>query len=361
MPRPTPSPLPPPLPSYTFAADGHSYNFVVDGPFAFLAVSQEGSGRALAFSFLETVRAEWAAKWADKGRTAPAGGLDRAFGPRLAAAAAHVAAHPDEASRVAGLQAQVDAVKSVMVDNIEQARGGRGRGREEGDGGAVNPPSALASSPRSSPAASASRPWSTRRTTCAPRPTGFSAPGPRCAGGREGGGGRAARPSPPNPPTRPQPPPVLPGRCGGTTSNCGPSSPSSSPPSPSSSSSPSASAGATASRAGAGAGARRRRRRPRRAGCRREGDGGALSPGLACQRERPRRARARSHSPHLLLPHASSPRLRTTAARMTARGGATPVKRANWAAACRTNISTPSTVATPAPAASLSSRVSRGV
>jgi len=203
MPRPTPSPLPPPLPSYTFAADGHSYNFVVDGPFAFLAVSQEGSGRALAFSFLETVRAEWAAKWADKGRTAPAGGLDRAFGPRLAAAAAHVAAHPDEASRVAGLQAQVDAVKSVMVDNIEQARGGRGRGREEGDGGAVNPPSALASSPRSSPAASASRPWSTRRTTCAPRPTGFSAPGPRCAGGREGGGGRAARPSPPNPPTRP--------------------------------------------------------------------------------------------------------------------------------------------------------------
>ena len=30
--------------------------------------------------------------------------------------------HPEELSRVAGLQKKVDEVKNVMVDNIEQAR-----------------------------------------------------------------------------------------------------------------------------------------------------------------------------------------------------------------------------------------------
>lgn len=85
------------------------------------------TGRTLPFAFLESARSEFAAKHADRAATAPAGGLDRAFGPRLHAAADHVAAHPDEASRVAGLQAQVDAVKAVMVDNIERvlARGER--------------------------------------------------------------------------------------------------------------------------------------------------------------------------------------------------------------------------------------------
>ena len=36
-----PTPPPPPL-SYTFTADGATYNYVVDGRFAFLAVSDEG-------------------------------------------------------------------------------------------------------------------------------------------------------------------------------------------------------------------------------------------------------------------------------------------------------------------------------
>lgn len=95
----------------------------------FIASPFDSTGRALPFAYLETVRAEFSGKHAatPQALSAPAGGLDRAFSPRLRAAAEHLASHPEAASKVAGLQAQVDAVRSVMVENIEQvlARGER--------------------------------------------------------------------------------------------------------------------------------------------------------------------------------------------------------------------------------------------
>ena len=55
------------------------------------------------------------------GATAPAHGLDRAFSPRLAAlAASSTAASSSSPSRVAAVQAAVEGVKAVMVDNIEK-------------------------------------------------------------------------------------------------------------------------------------------------------------------------------------------------------------------------------------------------
>lgn len=54
--------------------------------------------------------------------TAPAHGLDRAFAPCLAALAASTTASSSSSSpsRVAAVQAAVDGVKAVMVDNIEK-------------------------------------------------------------------------------------------------------------------------------------------------------------------------------------------------------------------------------------------------
>ena len=84
-------------------------------------------GRQIPFAALDAARTDFVANQASKAATATPNSLDRAFGPRLAAAAAHAAAHPEASSRVAGLQKQVDEVKSVMVENIEQvlARGER--------------------------------------------------------------------------------------------------------------------------------------------------------------------------------------------------------------------------------------------
>ena len=42
--------------------------------------------------------------------------------PRLKYHMDYCMEHPEELSRVAGLQKKVDEVKNVMVDNIEQAR-----------------------------------------------------------------------------------------------------------------------------------------------------------------------------------------------------------------------------------------------
>lgn len=102
-------------------------SFHISQPPLLSALFCHSYGRQIPFAALDAARTEFAANHAAKAVTAAPGSLDRAFGPRLAAAAAHAAAHPEAASRVAGLQRQVDEVKSVMVDNIEQvlARGER--------------------------------------------------------------------------------------------------------------------------------------------------------------------------------------------------------------------------------------------
>lgn len=115
----------------TYTCDRHLFNFLAEpGPtrLTFCAVSPESAGRALPFAFLERVAADLHSRSEDGGgafspsalAAAPAHALDRAFGPRLALAADFVAQHPEAASKVAAVQRQVDAVRDVMVENIER-------------------------------------------------------------------------------------------------------------------------------------------------------------------------------------------------------------------------------------------------
>ena len=121
----------------TYTCDRHLFNFLAEpGPagLIFCAVSPESAGRALPFAFLERVAADLHSRRGEGGgggggggafsaaslASAPAHALDRAFGPRLALAADFVAQHPEAASRVAAVQRQVDAVRDVMVENIER-------------------------------------------------------------------------------------------------------------------------------------------------------------------------------------------------------------------------------------------------
>jgi vesicle-associated membrane protein 7 len=69
---------------------------------------------------LEKVREEWFSKWVERGAAAPAHSLDRNFGPRLRHWMEYCETHPEELSKVAAVQKQVDEVKSIMVDNIER-------------------------------------------------------------------------------------------------------------------------------------------------------------------------------------------------------------------------------------------------
>lgn len=49
-------------------------------PAAFLVVADEAFGRQIPFAFLEKVKEEWFAKWAEKGTAALAHSLDKSFG-----------------------------------------------------------------------------------------------------------------------------------------------------------------------------------------------------------------------------------------------------------------------------------------
>lgn len=109
----------------TYTCDRHLFNFLSEpGPsgLTFCAVSPESAGRALPFAFLERVAEDFHSRHENASSLAslPAHALDRAFSPRLALAADYVAEHPEAASKVASVQRQVDAVRDVMVENIER-------------------------------------------------------------------------------------------------------------------------------------------------------------------------------------------------------------------------------------------------
>ncbi|KAK9830315.1 hypothetical protein WJX72_010959 [[Myrmecia] bisecta] len=105
---------------FTFTCDRHTFNYLVDGGHTFLVVADENYGRQIPFAFLERVKEEWQAKFADKGRQAPAHSLDKTFGPRLKAHMDYCMEHPEELTKVAAVQKKVDEVKNIMVDNIER-------------------------------------------------------------------------------------------------------------------------------------------------------------------------------------------------------------------------------------------------
>lgn len=100
-------------------------------PPAYGAVTPSSLGRSVPFTLLDAIAADFVPRHGAAAGTATAHALDRPFGPRLAAAAATLAAAPPSAgpSKVASVQRAVDGVKAVMVDNIEKVRdGGRGKG-----------------------------------------------------------------------------------------------------------------------------------------------------------------------------------------------------------------------------------------
>lgn len=105
---------------FTINCDRHTFNFLNDAEFTYLAVADEGYGRQIPFAFLERVAEDFRSTLGGKARTMPANSLDRSFGPRLKHHMEYCMAHPEEISKTAAVRRKVDEVKSIMVDNIEK-------------------------------------------------------------------------------------------------------------------------------------------------------------------------------------------------------------------------------------------------
>ncbi|KAJ4969751.1 hypothetical protein NE237_002850 [Protea cynaroides] len=124
---------------HTYSCDGHTFNFLIDNGFVFLAVADEAVGRSMPFVFLERVKDDFKQHYgasigydsthplADdedddlfENRFSIAYSLDREFGPRLKEHMQYCMSHPEEISKLSKLKAQITEVKGIMVDNIEK-------------------------------------------------------------------------------------------------------------------------------------------------------------------------------------------------------------------------------------------------
>ncbi|KAJ6690626.1 hypothetical protein OIU85_006837 [Salix viminalis] len=104
---------------YTYSCDGHTFNFLIDNGFVFLAVADESAGRGLPFVFLERVKDDFKQRYSAN-RFSIAYNLDREFGPRLKEHMQYCLNHPEEISKLSKLKAQITEVKGIMMDNIEK-------------------------------------------------------------------------------------------------------------------------------------------------------------------------------------------------------------------------------------------------
>ena len=101
-------------------ADEYTFHFVVEGGLTYLCMTDVESGERLhvVFGFIDGVRQKFRATFGpERGRTAIAFELNQEFAPVLAEAMAQVnAGRGDAFAHVSG---KLDAVKEVMVQNIE--------------------------------------------------------------------------------------------------------------------------------------------------------------------------------------------------------------------------------------------------
>ncbi|CAM0948520.1 unnamed protein product [Alopecurus aequalis] len=106
---------------FTYACDGHTFNFLVSQGYAYCVVATEAAGREVPLAFLEMVKEDFNKRYAGgKAATAAANSLTRDFGPRLKEQMQYCMEHPEELSRLSKVKAQVSEVKGIMMENIDK-------------------------------------------------------------------------------------------------------------------------------------------------------------------------------------------------------------------------------------------------
>lgn len=106
---------------HTYVCDHHTFNFLVEDGFSFLAVADEEFGRQIPFTFLERVKDDFRHRYqGGRANLAVAGSLNAEFAPRLKEHMEYVVAHPEEMQKISRIKSQVAEVKGIMMVNIEK-------------------------------------------------------------------------------------------------------------------------------------------------------------------------------------------------------------------------------------------------
>ncbi|GJP44648.1 hypothetical protein CLOM_g4014 [Closterium sp. NIES-68] len=94
--------------------------FQTEKEYVFGVLADKEVARDVLRGFLEKLKGGFMAKYASKARAMPAGALQREFGPKLKQQLQQGSARPEELSKAAKIQGQVEEVKGVMLENMRK-------------------------------------------------------------------------------------------------------------------------------------------------------------------------------------------------------------------------------------------------
>ncbi|XP_062175325.1 vesicle-associated membrane protein 724 [Alnus glutinosa] len=108
---------------FIYTCDGHTFNFLVEDGYAYCVVAKESLGKQISVAFLERVKADFKKRYGGgKADTAMAKSLNKEFGPIMKEHMKYIVDHAaEEIDKLLKLKAQVSEVKSIMLDNVDQA------------------------------------------------------------------------------------------------------------------------------------------------------------------------------------------------------------------------------------------------
>ncbi len=103
----------------SYVYDKHVFHYIVDNGITFLCMTDDDYKRRIVFSFLEDVIKIWREKYIAIEQSAIAFSLNDTFSPVLRQRLEFYSSNPS-ADNIARVQSQIDAVKDVMVENIDR-------------------------------------------------------------------------------------------------------------------------------------------------------------------------------------------------------------------------------------------------
>lgn len=103
----------------SYCYDDYIFHYIVDQGMTFLCMADEETKRRTTFAFLEDVMKAWREKYFAVEQTALAFSLDDVFKPVLQQRIEFYNNNPS-ADNISRVQAQIDTVKDVMVENIDR-------------------------------------------------------------------------------------------------------------------------------------------------------------------------------------------------------------------------------------------------
>lgn len=104
----------------SYVYDKHIFHFIVDNGIIFLCMADEGMKRRIAFAFLEDIKSVWRDKYASVEQSASPFAMNETFSVVLKQKIELYSSNSAANDNIAKVQAQLDNVKDVMVENIDR-------------------------------------------------------------------------------------------------------------------------------------------------------------------------------------------------------------------------------------------------